>query len=53
MPRQADPVHDRSHAPEGRVTLGGDTHADVHVGVALDHLGRRLGPHAIPTTPAG
>jgi transposase len=53
MQRQADPVHDRSHAPEVRVTLGVDTHADVHVGVALDHLGRRLGTHTIPTTPAG
>ena len=36
-----------------QVTVGVDTHADVHVGVALDHLGRRLGTHAIPTTPAG
>jgi transposase len=35
------------------VTLGVDTHADVHVGVALDHLGRRLGSRAVPTTPAG
>jgi len=53
MQRQADPAHDRPDAPEVRVTLGVDTHADVHVGVALDHLGRRLGTHTIPTTPAG
>jgi transposase len=36
-----------------QVTLGVDTHADVHVGVALDQLGRRLGTHTIPTSPAG
>ncbi|MGH2457127.1 MAG: IS110 family transposase, partial [Candidatus Limnocylindria bacterium] len=35
------------------MTLGVDTHADVHVGVALDALGRRLGACTIPTTPAG
>jgi transposase len=34
-------------------TLGVDTHADVHVAVALDQLGRRLGTLAIPSTPAG
>ena len=32
------------------VTLGVDTHADVHVGVALDRLGRRLGSKSVPTT---
>jgi transposase len=53
MRGHADREHDRPGAPEARVTLGVDTHADVHVGVALDHLGRRLGTHAIPTTPAG
>jgi transposase len=36
-----------------RVTLGVDTHADVHVGVALDQFGRRLGNCAVPTTPTG
>jgi hypothetical protein len=35
------------------VTLGVDTHADVHVTVALDQLGRRLGTLAVPSTPAG
>lgn len=53
MQRQADPAHDRPDAPEVRVTLGVDTYADVHVGVALDDLGRRVGTHTIPTTPAG
>ena len=36
-----------------RVTLGVDTHADVHVGVALDQAGRRLGERTVPTTPEG
>jgi transposase len=38
---------------EVRVTLGVDTHADVHVAVALDQFGRRLGAHKVATTPAG
>jgi hypothetical protein len=38
--------------PEARVTPGVDTHAEVHVGVALDHLGRVLGNRTVPTTPA-
>src|SRR5215216_6263806 len=38
---------------EVRVTIGVDTHADQHVGVALDQFGRRLGTRSIPTTPAG
>jgi transposase len=36
-----------------RVTLGVDTHAEVHVAVALDQLGRRLGIRSAPATPAG
>ena len=35
------------------VTLGVDTHAEVHVAVALDQLGRRLGACTVATTPAG
>jgi hypothetical protein len=35
------------------VTVGVDTHADVHVGVALDHVGRRLGLLEIATNPSG
>lgn len=35
------------------VTVGVDTHADSHVAVALDQLGRLLGTRTIPTTPAG
>jgi transposase len=36
-----------------RVTVGIDTHADIHVARAKDDLGRRLGELQIPTTPAG
>ena len=39
--------------PAALVTLGVDTHAEAHVAAALDHAGRLLGTHAIPTTPAG
>jgi hypothetical protein len=35
------------------VTLGVDTHADVHIAAALDQLGRRLGTLAVPSSPAG
>ena len=35
------------------ITVGVDTHKDVHVAVALDGLGRRLGALSVPTTPAG
>jgi transposase len=38
---------------ERLVTLGVDTHADIHVAVALDHLGGMLGALEIPTTRAG
>ncbi len=46
---------DSSDARDGevRVTVGVDTHADQHVGVALDQFGRRLGTRSVPTTPAG
>jgi hypothetical protein len=35
------------------VTLGVDTHADIHVAVALDHLGGMRGALEIATTRAG
>jgi transposase len=35
------------------VVLGVDTHLDVHVAVALDRLGRRLGELGVPTTAKG
>jgi transposase len=38
---------------QARITVGVDTHAEVHVAAALDQLGRRLGTRAFATTPAG
>ena len=38
---------------EVAVVLGVDTHLDFHVGVAVDHLGRRLGEASVPTTAKG
>ena len=38
---------------ETLVILGVDTHADAHVAVALDGLGRRLGHKSVPATEAG
>src|SRR5216683_6574767 len=37
----------------GLVTLGVDTHAELHVAAALDERGRLLGTCTIPTTAAG
>jgi transposase len=36
-----------------RITVGVDTHADIHVAVAKDGFGRRLDAISVPTTPAG
>jgi hypothetical protein len=36
-----------------QLTIGIDTHADIHVAVALDQFGRRLDTCTIPTTSAG
>src|ERR687893_2341983 len=38
---------------ESFVIVGVDTHADAHVAVALDGLGRRLGHKTVPSTGAG
>jgi transposase len=38
---------------EVAVILGVDTHLDLHVAVALDRLGRRLGELSVPTTTKG
>lgn len=40
-------------ATPGSVTGGVDTHLDVHVAAALDHLGGVLGTASFPTTSAG
>ncbi len=39
--------------PEVAVILGVDTHLDFHTGVAMDHLGRRLGEASVPTSLKG
>ena len=41
--------------PSGPVAVigGVDTHADIHVAAACDHLGGVLGTESFPTTPAG
>jgi transposase len=36
-----------------QVTVGVDTHADIHVAVAKDSFGRRLDMRSVPTSPAG
>jgi len=36
-----------------QVTLGVDTHAELHVAAALDERGRLLGTCSIPTTSTG
>jgi len=38
---------------KAEVILGVDTHLDVHVAVAVDYLGRRLGESSLPTTAKG
>ncbi len=38
---------------EVQVTVGVDSHADIHVGFAIDQLGRALGSIEISTTPRG
>jgi transposase len=38
---------------KAEVILGVDTHLDVHVAVAVDDLGRRLGESSVPTTANG
>jgi transposase len=43
----------RKDVSEVPVTVGVDTHLDLHVAVAVDHLGRRLGVLSVPTTEAG
>ena len=36
-----------------RITVGVDTHLDLHVAHASDQLGRRVDTRSIPTTPTG
>ena len=41
------------NAPDRGITIGVDTHLDVHVAVALDQRGVRLCGIDVPTTLAG
>ena len=43
----------QSSGTDVEVVLGVDTHLDIHVAVALDDLGRRLGELRVPTTTKG
>ena len=45
-------MHDLVPRPV-QITLGVDTHAELHVAAALDERGRLLGTCTIPTTPDG
>jgi len=42
-----------TEVPKALITGGVDTHLDVHVAAALDHIGGLLGTESFPTTPAG
>ncbi|HZD73779.1 MAG TPA: IS110 family transposase [Actinomycetota bacterium] len=42
-----------AHAQAPRITVGVDTHLDVHVAHANDQLGRRVDTVQVPTTPSG
>jgi transposase len=44
---------ERSHTTGVAVILGVDTHLDIHVVVALEHLGRRLGELSVPASMKG
>ena len=43
-----------AHAVAGQpITVGVDTHLDLHVAHANDQLGRRVDTRSVPTTPTG
>src|SRR5512132_3388982 len=42
-----------AHPELARITVGVDTHGEVHVAHAKDGLGRRLATVSVPTTPNG
>lgn len=47
------PATSRVPASTRPIVIGVDTHKDLHVAVALDHLGQRLAELHVPTTAAG
>ncbi len=46
-------MHESITAENTIVTVGVDTHADVHVAAAIDQLGRLMGTKSVPSTLAG
>jgi transposase len=42
-----------AHTTAPQITVGVDTHLDVHVAHAADQLGRRVATVQVPTTPSG
>jgi transposase len=42
-----------AHPAGSQLTVGVDTHLDVHVAHAADQLGRQVDTLQVPTTPAG
>ena len=42
-----------AHTRTSRITVGIDTHLDLHVAHANDQLGRHIDTVQVPTTPAG
>ena len=44
---------ERPGTTEAAVVLGVDTHLDLHVAVAVDQMGRRLGESSVPATAKG
>jgi transposase len=51
--RKETAITTMAHPAPARVTVGVDTHLDIHVAHAKDAMGRRLGTCSIPATPAG
>ena len=51
--RKGDGHHHHRIPEPSRVTVGVDTHGQVHVACALDQLGRQLATRQAATTPAG
>ena len=45
--------HELETSASSTVVVGVDTHKDVHVAVAIDELGRNLGPHHLSASISG
>jgi transposase len=51
--KEEDGMNNFAQSGPSRVIVGVDTHLDLHVAVAIDGVGRRLGELVIATTPLG